>query len=392
MPLARRLEQRATIKFLQKSGQTPIQIWRSLRNVYGGETLSKTQVRQWFGRFAAGDIQTSTKDLPRPGRPRLRLRQAAQVRNLLDQDHRLTLDQLSTKTGLSRSSVHHLLKKDLKLSKVSPKFVPRILTDEQKAHRVELCRQNLATFNANKDLLEKVITTDESWFSVFDPETKANSLEWRPKGGARPQKALRNKAAKKTMAILFFDTLGVVHLEFLPRGQTIDSDFWISVVKCLKESIRRKRPVMWRGGGFDGKTDRDFLLHMDNVPVHISIPSLAFYGENDIDLLLHPAYSPDLAPCDFWAFPALKNKLRGRKFPNVQALQEEIRSLLRRTPKEDFEQALYDMPVHWSKCVASAGEYFEGGTVPYNPEDLPQNTSSEGADTDTDSATDSDLD
>ncbi len=103
----------------------------------------------------------------------------------------------------------------------------------------------------------------------------------------------------------------MVHLEFLPRGQTIDSDYWISVVKRLKESICHKRPVMWKGG-FNGNTDKDFILHMDNAPVHISVPSLAFYGEDDIDLLAHPAYSPDLAPCDFWAFPHLKAKLHSR--------------------------------------------------------------------------------
>ncbi len=178
------------------------------------------------------------------------------------------------------------------------------------------------------------------------------------------------------MAILFFDTVGVVHLEFLLRGQTIDSDFWISVVRRLKENIRRKRPVMWHGG-FDGSTDRDFILHMDNAPVHVSVPSLAFYGENDIDLLPHPAYSPDLAPCDFWAFPALKAKLRGRRFPNVESLQAEIKTFLRQTPKEDFEQALYNMPVCWSKCVSAGGEYFEGGSHPVNLEDLPVNTSDE---------------
>ena len=59
---------------------------------------------------------------------------------------------------------------------------------------------------------------------------------------------------------------------------------------------------MWRGG-FDGNTDRDFVLPMDNAPVHVSVPALAFYGEDNIDLLAHRAYSPDLASCNFWAFP-----------------------------------------------------------------------------------------
>ncbi len=193
------------------------------------------------------------------------------------------------------------------------------------------------------------------------------------------------------MAILFFDTKGVVHLEFLPRRQTMDTDVWIAILNHLKDSIRRKRPVMWKGG-FDGQTDRDFILHMDNAPCHVSVPALAYYGENDIDLLSHPAYSPDLAPCNFWAFPSLKGLLRDRKFPSVEALQTEIRRLLRATPVAEFEQALYDMAVRWSKCVEARGEYFEGTNVNFNPAHLPQDSSSESENNAENSSQDDDSD
>ncbi len=181
------------------------------------------------------------------------------------------------------------------------------------------------------------------------------------------------------MCILFFDSVGIIHIEFLPQGETVDSEFYISVLTRLKESIRRKRPVMWKGG-FDGATDRDFILLQDNATPHVSVPTLAFFGENDFDLLSHPPYSPDLAPCDFWAFPYVKSKMRGRVFPNIDAVQKEVKSILRKTPKETFAQAIYDLPVHWSKCVQADGEYFEGQGVPFDPEDLPQETDSEDSD------------
>lgn len=178
------------------------------------------------------------------------------------------------------------------------------------------------------------------------------------------------------MCILFFDSVGVIHIEFLPQGETVDSDFYISVLTRLKESIRRKCPVMWRGG-FDGSTNRDFILLQDNATPHVSVPTLAFFGENDFDLLSHPPYSPDLALCDFWAFPHVKSQMRGKVYPNIEAVQKEVKSILRKTPKEMFAQAMYDLPVCWSKCVQSAGEYFKGQGVPFNPEDLPQEIESE---------------
>jgi hypothetical protein len=34
--------------------------------------------------------------------------------------------------------------------------------------------------------------------------------------------------------------------------------------------------------------------------------------------LEHPPYSPDVAPCDFWALPTMKRELRGKKFRSDQ--------------------------------------------------------------------------
>ncbi len=145
-PLARCLEQRATIKFLQRSGKSVVQIWRSLQEVFGRHALGRTQVREWFNRFQAGTLETPSTDKKCPGRPRRRLQHRNEVQRLLNQNSRMTIDELSTATGLSRTSVHRLLKKDMKMTKISAKFVPRLLTDEQKAHWVRLCEQNLAEF------------------------------------------------------------------------------------------------------------------------------------------------------------------------------------------------------------------------------------------------------
>ncbi len=155
----------------------------------------------------------------------------------------------------------------------------------------------------------------------------------------------------------------------------MDSDIFCEILARFKESVRKKRPILWRGG-FDGNTDRSLLLHMDNASCHVSAKSLAMIGESGIDMLPHPPYSPDLAPCDFWAFPYAKAKLRGRRFASIEALQAEIRRIFRRTPRETFAQAIYDMAPRWSKCVNAQGAYFEGQDVPYNPEDLPQEADS----------------
>lgn len=125
-------------------------------------------------------------------------------------------------------------------------------------------------------------------------------------------------------------------MEFLLQGETVTAEYWVFILFRLKDSIRHKQPILWRGG-FDGQTDHNFVLHMDNAPVHTSINTLAFYGEQNFPLSAHPAYSPDLAPCDFWAFPTLKSKMRGTKFRPANDAQQKVQHILRVTLQEEYE-------------------------------------------------------
>jgi hypothetical protein len=53
-----------------------------------------------------------------------------------------------------------------------------------------------------------------------------------------------------------------------------------------------------------------------------------FVTNNNVVIIPHPPYSPDLAPCDFALFPKLKMKLKGRRFETVSAIQRESQAVL----------------------------------------------------------------
>jgi hypothetical protein len=42
----------------------------------------------------------------------------------------------------------------------------------------------------------------------------------------------------------------------------------------------------------------------------------------------YPPYSPDLATCYFFLFPKMKLKLKGRRFDNIEEIQDESQSVL----------------------------------------------------------------
>jgi len=79
------------------------------------------------------------------------------------------------------------LTEKLKMRRVSAKFVPRLLTDDQKENRVEISQELLANANGNENFLKKIITGDETWVYGYDDETKMQSSQSMGKGSPRPK-------------------------------------------------------------------------------------------------------------------------------------------------------------------------------------------------------------
>jgi len=42
----------------------------------------------------------------------------------------------------------------------------------------------------------------------------------------------------------FFDVRGILHLEFVPPGQTVNQEFYLEVLRRFRENVRRKRPEL----------------------------------------------------------------------------------------------------------------------------------------------------
>ena len=58
---------------------------------------------------------------------------------------------------------------------------------------------------------------------------------------------------------------------------------------------------------------RRIALYHDNASSHASTQTTAFLNTQNIDLMSHSQYSPDLAPNDFFLFPYVKKKMRGQR-------------------------------------------------------------------------------
>ena len=107
------------------------------------------------------------------------------------------------------------------------------------------------------------------------------------------------------------------------------------------------------------KTSKTLLLH-DNVAPPKANDTTPFLQERGIQVLNHPPYSPDLAPCDIWLFPILKERLAGLKFDRAQDLTKTAKLELLSIPKERYQRAFQSWQRRLEKCIQAESEYFGG--------------------------------
>jgi hypothetical protein len=85
--------------------------------------------------------------------------------------------------------------------------------------------------------------------------------------------------------------------------------------------------------------------------------TLAFLPKNNMTVILHPPYSPDLAPYDFYLFLLLKIKLKGRHFDTIEVIEAELQAALNILTERNFHDTFKKMP---ERCIHVEGDYFEG--------------------------------
>ena len=111
----------------------------------------------------------------------------------------------------------------------------------------------------------------------FNPETIDQSSEYRAKGEARPKGGRKKKKKIKVMMSAFFDFHGVVHYEFLPPRQTVNKEYYLSVMRSLREAIRLKISQLWATTlGFCITKMHRLTLHSFFVTISSKMPRTSF--------------------------------------------------------------------------------------------------------------------
>ena len=346
------LEEWYTIQFFFKLGKNATEMYGMLQTAFGLSCMNRASVFEWYRRIKEG--RESVKDDERFGRSKeVRTPEMiGQIKNSIDKAHRVSIKTISAQFDVSVGTVHTIIRAELKMWKICAKFLPKMLREYQKERRCYNSREMVELIHSDPAVLDALLTCDESWIYCYDPETKRHGSQWKHAGSPRPKKARQTKSTHKVLMIPFFDSTGVIYMHWVPTGHTVNKEYYVEVLKEFQKRFRRKRPALFKSG--------QWHFHQDNAPVHNSILVTDYLTKMGINTVPHPPYSPDLAPCDFWLIPKLKEKLRGCRYETIEETKESVTRVIDMLTEEDFHGAFQKLLKRYNKCIEAGGDYFEG--------------------------------
>ncbi|PNF28730.1 hypothetical protein B7P43_G07777 [Cryptotermes secundus] len=173
------------------------------------------------------------------------------------------------------------------------------------------------------------------WFSRF--KSGNMSRPGRPSTGRNDENIAKIKCA-----------IDEVHRKTIDQLSEETNISWSTVQRILTEGLHMRR------------VNGNWLLHHDNAPAHTALTVRQFLTSNNMVIVPHPPYSPDLALSDFFLFPRMKRSLKGKRFRDVDEVKENTLKALNSIQPQEFQHCFEQWQKRWDKCINAHGQYFEG--------------------------------
>ena len=152
------------------------------------------------------------------------------------------------------------------------------------------------------------------------------------------------------MASVFWDRKGILLVDFMTRGSTVNAAACSDTLTRLRRTIQNKsRGMLSRGV---------CLLHDKERP-HSAHLTTTLLEKFKWDILDHLPYSPDLASSDFHLFLQLKKHLNGKKFNYDDEVQEEVMTWFKGQAADLYESGKQKLVPRLNKYMDNAGDYVE---------------------------------
>ncbi|CAH2008548.1 unnamed protein product [Acanthoscelides obtectus] len=246
-----------------------------LLSVFGNETSHQSTISRWYGEFKRGRVSLS--DDSRVGK------------------RHVTYRAIEASLKISNTSIKKILHEELGVRKLVSRWIPHLLTEEQKAARV-------------------------NWLGC-----------WVFQGEEQPTKVIRSRRVSKNMVATFVSKAG--HIATIPLNE--------------QRTLRKIN------------LERRVILRQDNASSHTAQKTRQYLTEENVELLNHPPYSQNLSSNDFFTFPKIKNRLRGQRFQSPEEAVDAFKNAVLDLPANEWNKCFENWFKRMQMCINLRGEYFE---------------------------------
>ena len=330
---------------------------------YGSVSVVQRKFREKFGRHAQLPCSetihrihqraTETGDLGDEQRSgRRRSSDIAQVKEDVKEEPQLSIRVRARKLDFSRSSMHRILRDDLRLHPYKPRLLQE-LSEEDFAHRLAFCEEMVDLLENDASVLNRLLFTDEAHFHVSGDVNRHNLRYYAKENPnfivTQPLHSPRVTVwagvwAGGFLGPFFFDETitGARYLEMLQN-----------VILPLLEEI----------GEFN---ENRLIWQQDGAPPHWYRPAREWLDQHFGQLWIGrngptawPPRSPDLTACDFWLWGHLKHLVYQTHPENIEDLKEQIRSAFQVITEEQRLSAIGDFERRVRLCLQKQGKHIE---------------------------------
>lgn len=311
--------------------------------VEGEGTIGKTAAIKWFKRFDDGDFDF--EDKPRSGRPALL--DEEDLRAALEDEPSSSTRDLADEFGVCQTTIVDSLHKFGFVHK-KPRQDPHELTEAEAMRRVEVCRQLLDN-PLDDRFWKRIVTCDEKWVFLVNHD---RSRRWVPRDQSPSPVVRQDHFGKKVMLCVWWNVDGVVHFELIPDGRAVNAELYTEQLERVYNVLKQRYPTLIH--------QKRALLQHDNASAHRANLTKEKLDELDgIEVLPHPAYSPDLAPSDYGLFRSMVHFFRGRRFETFDQVEAACREFFESKEPQWYRDQIQQLAERWRKVIENDGLYFE---------------------------------
>ncbi|XP_066864385.1 histone-lysine N-methyltransferase SETMAR-like [Kogia breviceps] len=275
--------QHSMLYFFKKAKNTT-ETQKNICAVYGEGAVTDQMCQKWLEKFCAGDF--SLENTPWSGRP-VEV-DSYQIETLIENNQRYTTREIANTLKISKSSAENHLHQ-LAYVHHFDVWVPHKLNGKNILDRISTC-DSLLKCKENVPLLKKIVAGTEKWKLYHNVEQKSS---WGKRNEAPPTTPKAGLHPKKVMLCIWWDWKGVLFYALLPENQ-IYSNKHCSQLDRMKAALDKKCLEL---------VNRKLMIfHQDTARPHVSLMSRQELLQLGWEVLIHPPYSPDIAPSDFHLF------------------------------------------------------------------------------------------